>query len=324
MHLFANLHATWGYQWLGCSFSPNYIARHQMIFYCRDGQQQRLLDSLQYYAIACPAVPPHLDVWELRYEVLPCPVLCLQTENTKKSTIILKSTGGLRNWCVCFWSQELTKKLRGDTQSICIGDIFPPATSQHVCGGIDITTMIFTENPVWTSLPGESAGLGQQWNERVATENAFYWYTSNVCKTLHNNLNVLVLLLYCFDRHHANDYNKSNLYILIWCFCLLPYPARWDRDQPRTQARWPAGRTSARAPWPAGEHGSCPQTLTSCRTVGAPWQAHRGQPWRSQRCCQVGRSLSELKPLGLVRQNNHGGAAIFLLDSKPLFKRNWW
>lgn len=60
--------------------------------------------------------------------------------------------------------------------------------------------------------------------------------------------------------------------------CLPPYPAQWDRDQPKIQAGWPAGQRWAQAPWWEGERGSFLQTSTSYRTAGAPWPAPHGQP----------------------------------------------
>lgn len=50
--------------------------------------------------------------------------------------------------------KKLTKQLWGNTCAICIGNVFPLAYPQHVCGGISIAAMVFTQHPVWSGAFG--------------------------------------------------------------------------------------------------------------------------------------------------------------------------
>ena len=50
--------------------------------------------------------------------------------------------------------EELTKQLWGNTSAICIGNVLPVVHPQHVCGGVGIAAMVFTEHPVWPGAIG--------------------------------------------------------------------------------------------------------------------------------------------------------------------------
>lgn len=103
------------------------------------------------------------------------------------------------------------------------------------------------------------------------------------------------------------------------CAWYASYLGQLGRDQSETQAGSLAGLTSGLVPSSSAEHGNCLHTLTSCRTVGAPWQVLHGQLWRSRQCGWGGVSPSELQSPDL----GHNRRVAKLNDSNVTADHTW-
>lgn len=103
------------------------------------------------------------------------------------------------------------------------------------------------------------------------------------------------------------------------CAWYVSYLGQLGRDQSETQAGSLAGLTSGLVPSSSAEHGNCLHTLTSCRTVGAPWQVLHGQLWRSRQFGWGGVSPSELQSPDL----GHNRRVVKFNDSNVTADHTW-
>lgn len=111
---------------------------------------------------------------------------------------------------VASWKLKLTKKLRRDTQAVCVGDIFPTPTSEHVGGRIRVATVIFTQNPVWMRSPWKRGG--QQRKERVAAQATCRRDASKVCRTQSSHIKLLTAHLHILTT--SAHFNHCWVYLL--------------------------------------------------------------------------------------------------------------